>query len=382
MLQQLSERISLCCERAAEAREYADAIGDPAAKTDFLKIEQSWLLLARSYELGERLDDFVNAQPKPQVARPFDPHSLLQASGAAVFAKDKESRMVVANPACLSLLGKSLSQLIGRNDAQWHSDRVQARTTVANDALVMESGQTQVFEEPFATPLGQRIILTTKAPLLNDDGQIAGIIGVAKDVTERKRREEHTEFLRAEMAHRLKNTITLVQAMARRSLAHDHGFSDFEGRLVAYARSHNLLHGSNPVTLRDLVDAHLHSLRATDRLHVDGPAIVLPPDFAVEIGIALHELITNSIKHGALNGDGNIDFQWRLETPGEQRILVLTWRETHDRTATRAAREGFGHTVLARAVAQHLGGEATFEVMPGEVCWSLRATLPQAVPGP
>ncbi len=59
MLQNLSEEISLCYERAAEAKQRADRLLDPEAKADFLNMERRWLLLARSYEFGERLDDFT-----------------------------------------------------------------------------------------------------------------------------------------------------------------------------------------------------------------------------------------------------------------------------------------------------------------------------------
>jgi PAS domain S-box-containing protein len=373
VLENLSERVRLCYERAAEAREHAEAMSDPEAKDDFARMEKCWLLLARGYEFSERLDRFIRNMPKFPHA--FDPHTMLQASSAAIFAKDKESRMVVANPGCLNLLGKSLSEVCGRNDVQWHSDRTQAKKVLSNDQCVIESGQTEVYEEVFDTPLGTRIILSTKAPLLNDEGQIVGIVGVANDITERKRREERTEFLRSELAHRMKNSISLVQAMARQSIEPGDGLSRFEGRLSAYARSQDLLQRQQGVPLHVLLYAHLHALPAADQLCVDGPDIVLPPNITMQIGIALHELLTNSIKYGALGGEGRVDVHWHLETINDRTYLVLSWLEQHSQLQPHSYRQGFGYQVLSRAVAYNLNGLASYDKGPGRVSWTLRAEL-------
>ena len=91
MLQTLSDRIRHCHDRAAEAREHAGASRDPEAKADFLTMERRWLLLARSIELGERLDDFIRAKPEPMAPRPCEPPSKLQANGAAEFGKKKKA---------------------------------------------------------------------------------------------------------------------------------------------------------------------------------------------------------------------------------------------------------------------------------------------------
>ena len=55
MLQTLSERIQLCYERAAEAKQHANEMSDPKTKADFSNIETRWLLLARSYQLSDSL---------------------------------------------------------------------------------------------------------------------------------------------------------------------------------------------------------------------------------------------------------------------------------------------------------------------------------------
>jgi CheY-like chemotaxis protein len=76
VLQNLSEDIRLCYARAAEAKERADQMRDPEAKADFLNMERRWLLLARSYEFGERLDDFTREnRHQAECARAITPVS-------------------------------------------------------------------------------------------------------------------------------------------------------------------------------------------------------------------------------------------------------------------------------------------------------------------
>ncbi|HLH95621.1 MAG TPA: hypothetical protein VKW08_10950 [Xanthobacteraceae bacterium] len=95
MLQNLSKKIQLCYDRAAEAKQCANEANDPEAKADFLKLEQRWLLLANSYRVSESLDTFVQSSRAP-VLTPFDPHTLIQASATPIFAKDLGSRMSFA----------------------------------------------------------------------------------------------------------------------------------------------------------------------------------------------------------------------------------------------------------------------------------------------
>jgi two-component sensor histidine kinase len=69
--------------------------------------------------------------------------------------------------------------------------------------------------------------------LLDADGQIVGLVGVAKDITERRKREQETEILLNELRHRLKNSLSLVQAIARQTITPGDGLERFEHRLIA-----------------------------------------------------------------------------------------------------------------------------------------------------
>lgn len=302
---------------------------------------------------------------------------MLQSAGAAVYAKDTGSRMIFANQACLTLLGKSWTQMHGRSDVEWHLDRLQARAVLTNDQLVVESGQIHVYEEVFDTPVGSsRVILSTKSPLLDEDGKIIGIVGVSKDITERKKREEEAQSLRRELAHRLKNSVAVIHALARKTIVGADPFRRFEERLLAYGRCQDLLLRSpTGLPLRVLANMYLDTFGATDRVRIEGPHIELPPAFATCLGMALNELATNSIKYGALSfSSGSVELRWDITVAkGGPISLLLTWEERHPAISVNASHKGFGHEVLTRFVPLQLHGMAALEFRKGKLCWTLQA---------
>jgi PAS domain S-box-containing protein len=106
-----------------------------------------------------------------------------------LFIKDRESRMVLANPATLRVIGKPPEQVIGKRDSEFYDDPAASQAVMANDRRVMESGQAEAIEENVPTADGPRIFLSTKSPWRDAEGQVIGIIGNARDITERKQME-------------------------------------------------------------------------------------------------------------------------------------------------------------------------------------------------
>ena len=114
----------------------------------------------------------------------------------AVFLKDAQSRIVVANPATLRILGKSLDEVIGKDDSEHYADPEVGRAIMENDRRIMESGATEVVEEVGLTPDGYRTFLSTKAPWRDAEGRVIGLLGITRDITERKRAEEELQYQR------------------------------------------------------------------------------------------------------------------------------------------------------------------------------------------
>lgn len=111
-------------------------------------------------------------------------------SADAIYVKDDRSRWLLANPALLRIVHRKSPEVLGKTDAEIYADPSIGAAILANDALVMQRGQPEAFEERAETPAGVRLFLSTKAPWHDAEGRIIGVIGISRDITERKRAEE------------------------------------------------------------------------------------------------------------------------------------------------------------------------------------------------
>jgi two-component sensor histidine kinase len=198
------------------------------------------------------------------------------------------------------------------------------------------------------------------------------------ELARRELREDHIVVLMRELAHRSRNLLAVVQAMARQTMANNISVEDYaehlSARVQALAQTHDLIadedwHG---VTMADLASRQLEPLvGATDRLAVNGPRVVLTPIAAQNIGLALHELATNAIKYGALSVmDGRVSFNW-VVSKGEPPLLRMSWREENGPTVAPPARSGFGCIVLQHIAPMALGGTAQLSFDPAGLCYRL-----------
>ncbi|HEV3011010.1 MAG TPA: PAS domain-containing protein, partial [Burkholderiales bacterium] len=136
-----------------------------------------------------------------------------------IFAKDRDGRMLMANPAWLSAVGRSgmdeTREMPGLDD---------------NERLVLEAGETMILEENLATKggdsPGERTYLASKSPLRDEHGRVIGLIGVATDITERKQAQRDLEKLvvaeqrlraEAERANRAKDEFLAIVSHELRS---------------------------------------------------------------------------------------------------------------------------------------------------------------------
>jgi PAS domain S-box-containing protein len=217
--------------------------------------------------------------------------------------------------------------------------------------------------------LSKRVFLLSAGPLLDEKKVSVGSIVTLTEITERKHAEEQQATIAAELNHRFKNMLSLVQSLAAQTVRSSEtleNFNDaFSGRLQALASAHDLLMQTRPsgIGLSELVTGILAPFRSRDeRIKASGSQIALPADAVVLLAMALHELTTNAIKHGALStAAGHIDIAWRLvEQNGSQ--VELTWQESGSPTVERRA-AGFG-TKLINRVLRDLGAETEIKFDP------------------
>jgi PAS domain S-box-containing protein len=212
--------------------------------------------------------------------------------------------------------------------------------------------------------------------------------GVDIDITERKEAEERIRLLLREVDHRCKNLLAVVQAVAHHIARGDDGAVEFghrfAQRLRGLAACHDLLVRGDwrGVPVADLVRsqlAHFGDLLDT-RLRVSGPAVRLSPAAAQAIGMALHELGTNAIKHGAWSSaSSRVELTWQVAPGDEGPRLVVAWSESGGPPVPEPTRSGFGRTVSERMAAQALDGEVQLDFTPSGLVWTLTAPADRAL---
>ncbi len=149
--------------------------------------------------------------------------AISDTSTDVIYAKDRQGRLRFANPATLGLIGKPFDQVIGRTDAELLEDAEAARKVMENDCEVMNSGTPLEFEELVPSPSGdQKIWLSRKLPYIGEDGNVVGLLGISRDITERKGAEQvlreessRKDVFLAMLAHELRNPLAPISTGAQ-----------------------------------------------------------------------------------------------------------------------------------------------------------------------
>ncbi|MDH2312406.1 GAF domain-containing protein [Methylobacterium brachiatum] len=172
-------------------------------------------------------------------------------------------------------------------------------------------------------------------------------VGVA-----RVRAEELQAVLNKELAHRLKNTLAIVQSIATQTLrgvTERHLVEAFERRVLALSRAHDVLMQKSwtAAKMRAVMESVLSMQVDLDRFALDGPDLDISPQAALSLSLLLHELATNALKYGALSADtGKVRIAWRTEAE-KAPTLVLDWTESGGpAVAAPSDRGGFGSKLI------------------------------------
>ena len=207
----------------------------------------------------------------------------------------------------------------------------------------------------------------------------------------RQKAEREVHFLMRELAHRSKNQMTVIAAMAKQTArgatSVEAYVEAFERRIHGLSRSTDLLlvHGRAGVLLDELFDSHIAPFSPPDpeRVSLMGPTVRLNVQAAQILGMAAHELSTNAVKYGAFAGDsGSLVVRWSIVDDR----LDLVWRETVPAGIATSERVGFGTTVLQNMVARTLGAQVERLCRADGIEWHfvipLAAIDPSHSPGP
>ncbi|TNC11639.1 PAS domain S-box protein [Methylobacterium terricola] len=220
------------------------------------------------------------------------------------------------------------------------------------------------------------------------------LIGVVADITDRRLAEERQSLLIRELHHRVKNTLATVQAIvgstARTASSIESFYEAFVGRIMSLAHTHSVLTEDvwQTASLRSLLENELRpyadgTMQAGSggRIELDGPAVDLPSEIAVPIGMAIHELTTNAAKYGALsNRSGRVRIRWsvetRVETEADRPRLRFHWQESGGPPVAPPTRQGFGSRLLQRVLTTQVQAEVATDYAPDGLTLTMLAPLP------
>jgi PAS domain S-box-containing protein len=229
-------------------------------------------------------------------------------------------------------------------------------------------------------------VLNSIFPITDAGGAPIGYGIVTRDFRDRKRAEDDMRMMNGELAHRLKNVLSVVQSIAQQTLRSAGDLQtanqDLSARLVALGAATDVLTNASwrSANLRELaVRALAPHGRIGERILIDGPSVTLKPEVGVALALALHELATNAAKYGALSNDtGIVHLDWTIDDTASDARFSLHWREQGGPPVSRPTRRGFGSALIERSLRAYFGGEAATDYHPQGFVFELKSPLDRA----
>ncbi|MGH6860820.1 MAG: PAS domain S-box protein [Phyllobacterium sp.] len=312
--------------------------------------------------------------------------AIVDSSFDAIISKDLDGIITSWNRAAEQYIGYSAEEIIGKSirilipaDHQSEEDAILARLRRGE---VIDS-----FETQRVTKNGNLISVSlTVSPIRDQTGKIVGASKIVRDITAAKEDERKIRVLLREVNHRVKNQYSVIQSIVRETAKRAESIEAFEmqinARISALSSSHDLLvsTGWSGAYLGTLVGDQLRAFGQDGLVHISGPLVNLVPNAVLNIGMAIHELATNSAKYGVFAfSQGKILVEWTIANDKGGEYLCLTWSET-DHTQSEPQdeikkRTGFGSVVLFRVTPSALNGASQFCLQDGNRVWTLKVPL-------
>lgn len=263
----------------------------------------------------------------------------------AIYMLDADGHVISWNTGAENLTGWSHDEIIGKhvsifrcNDSRDESDQ---ELNITREKGIFHGEVTRCRKD--GTTFFAEVTLTA---LYDDKGELKGYAKVTKDITERKTAERHQNILIAELNHRVKNTLAIVQSIASQTLRYydaDSSFkTHFEGRIRALAIAHDILSSENweGTDIRSVIDDTLSFYGSMD---ISGPYLRINPKVSISLSMILHELATNATKYGSRSVEGGrIMIRW--DTRNDRFRFI--WKESGGPPVTKPTKKGFGSQLL------------------------------------
>ena len=311
--------------------------------------------------------------------------ALVDSSRDAMIGYTLEGIITSWNAAAAQMFGYTAKEAVGQHisiiSPVPHSDEIpELLGRIARGERVEHFDTTRWTKD--RRPIGVSLAIS---PIRDGNGRVIGASKVARDVTERLESEKHHRLLTAELDHRVKNTLATVQSIlllaGRRAATIDEFRTAFDKRLLALAKTHNLLtqtHWKN-VSLQEMLLGELspYAGEGKQRFSIVGADVALTAKQALALGLAFHELTTNAAKYGALSvPDGGLaEISWEISTADGETMLQIQWSESGGPTVTMPSTRGFGSRLIERGLQSELDAQVEFEFHPQGIRCLMRIPL-------
>lgn len=348
-------------------------------------IEQLVTLAALTSSLFSLKDEArVRARTAAALVREEWRHALtLEAGKVGSWVWDVRSGEVSCNDMFRRMYGLAEGETIHVGDVLNATHPLDRAMVEASIDASFENGMDYSAEARIAAT-GRWLTMRGRVYQRDADGRPLVMMGVSIDISESKQSADQTRLLLRELNHRVKNTLAMIQSVARQTIRQNPDPKDFieafSGRLRTISDAHVLLADRDwsGVQLYEVIASQLgpRFRTAPDRAEVRGEDVTLPADHAVGLGLILHELTTNARRHGAWSGEaGTVSIDWEIR-PGPTRGLSLTWRESGGPKVARPAEYGLGARLIERSLAKVLDSEVALKFEPSGVVAHVWMPLP------
>jgi two-component sensor histidine kinase len=302
-------------------------------------------------------------------------NAALRGADVVVYTLDRDRRLT-----WISATAGGGTHAIGLRSEQVLPADLQA-SAIPIEERALATGEAQQGEVRHGAGDAARYFHLYVEPLRDAESRIAGLLGVSFEITTLKQSERRNAFLVRELAHRSKNLLTVVQAIASETMRGSSDVDDFTDRFAARLFSLTKLQdltvsgNGGAVELAALIHSQLEPFvdPESGRATAEGPPVLLRAPAANSLAMALHELATNAAKYGALSTPaGRIGITWRRAQDGDGHARFhMKWQEHDGPSVVPPQRRGFGRKVLTKLTTAALGGTVELDYAEQGLRWTV-----------